>query len=390
MTKPTWSWLGGGTFNNAYANEDNTLVLKVMKDIRDSDGSIYRAATDLPERSIKLWNEINNHPELPPAVAYIDTENPSMNGWTCPLIKGKNASDSEISMALLDVFNRSGRIVIDAYVPGNFIKSEKGPVVCVDIGMALKLQKQEDLFFAQSEVFSHALVRSHSVTSVKEWESNEHRSGYKEIYGSFPLLSKIFNPNTVNTTKALLFIKAYRPDIFNVDFLKTNKSLVGQLASAYDKSLSSAQDLPEPKEIANAKKALMHEKPPTVAQLKENCKLELERYILSRGMLSDSGEYSPSGRTKFFRDTMLTGRKVDIAQRLIEQISGLNTADEIKAAIEVLNSRTDIPEQVLGGDFLKRINKCLFIVNHHVEEEGARKTYTDNENETSEQSDLGL
>jgi hypothetical protein len=95
----------------------------------------YLPITDLPERSVRLWNEIN--PDLEPEATLISTE--MGDGWACPFIKGVQASDHEMSVALIDIFNRTGRIVVDATAPENFIKTPSGKVVCIDIGMALQI-----------------------------------------------------------------------------------------------------------------------------------------------------------------------------------------------------------------------------------------------------------
>jgi len=119
-----WSLLGEGAYNIAYINPQGTLVLKIQKD-KPYD-------TDLPERSVRLWNEINPHctPE-----AYVVNTKYGM-AWVCPFIKGRQATDDEMSNAIIDIYNNTGRIVVDATAKNNFITTHKGKVVCIDIGMA--------------------------------------------------------------------------------------------------------------------------------------------------------------------------------------------------------------------------------------------------------------
>lgn len=352
-----WEKLGEGSFNVAYVNEDRTEVFKVQKSMGQYG---YVPPTDGPERSARLWNEINsNYP--PPAYLHTDNDSiPPKSGWVCPFIKGKNASDREISDALLDIFNRTGRIVLDAYVPGNFKKDEKGNIACVDIGMAFQLQQQEEAFFAQYRKGT----RPASMISNSEW-----KRGYDKIYSTFPFITTIISPNTVNTTKALLFIKMNRPDIYNVDFLKSDKSLIKKLAAAYDESVNPS--LPQPKQevISNATQILKHEKPITMNQLKESCKAELERYINSRGTLNLDGEFSPSFRTKFFRNQTLTAKKVDVAKELLQELDDANSPEDIQLAIQRIKEDPGLISQgVIADELLNRINKCSFIIDNVVSE----------------------
>ncbi len=350
-----WEKLGEGTFNVAYVNEDKTKVFKVQKSLGPQG---YVPPTDGPERSARLWNEINhNYP--PPAYLHTDNDSvPPKTGWVCPFIKGKNASDREIGNALLDIFNRTGRIVLDAYVPGNFKKDEKGNIACVDIGMAFQLQQQEEAFFAQYQ--RQRGTRPASMISNSEW-----RRGYDKIYSTFPFIPTIIASNTVNTTKALLFIKMNRPDIYNVDFLKSDKSMIKKLAAAYDESVNPSSPQPNHEVISAAKQILTHEKPISMNQLKESCKAELERYINSRGTLNLDGEFSPSFRTKFFRNQTLTAKKVDVAKELLQELDDANSPEDIQLAIQRIKEDPELISQgVIADELLNRINKCSFIIDN--------------------------
>lgn len=50
-----WVKIGQGSYNTAYKDENSTLVFKVQLD---------KSNTDTPERSVRLWNEINNNLHL--------------------------------------------------------------------------------------------------------------------------------------------------------------------------------------------------------------------------------------------------------------------------------------------------------------------------------------
>lgn len=199
--------LGVGAFNTAYLSDDGKSVFKVQ----------HRAAeTDLPERSVRLWNEINAHVEPP---AYLETVDGLGTGWICPFIDGVQASDDEISSSLVDIYNNSGRVVVDAAVMNNFLKRADGSVVCIDIGYALQLENKA--------APATGRARSYSVAS---------RNAKKEVYSeaNFTKWAEKGNPHTVNTTKALLFLQQQSPLDLNATCLKNNPLLTKRLAAAYD------------------------------------------------------------------------------------------------------------------------------------------------------------
>src|SRR3989338_631154 len=131
---PRWKKLGEGTYNVAYVSDDGKSVLKIQK----SDDK-----TDTPERSVRLWNTIN--PDIPPPARLEQTEKGV--GWVCPFIKGKQASDKEMSIALIDIYNKTGRIIVDATAPKNFVKLPfpRSRVVCVDVGMAIQMEQRDEV-----------------------------------------------------------------------------------------------------------------------------------------------------------------------------------------------------------------------------------------------------
>lgn len=203
-----WTRLGGGTYNRTYRSADSRTVLKVQRDSRE--------ATDTPLRSVRIWNQINT--DLPPAAIAKTTHG---DGWTCPYVEGRQSTDPEMSGALVDIYSRTGRIIVDATAPKNFVTTPRGQVVCVDIGMALQMERSEEAGFVDAR-------RRHSIVSRDAWTRSQHS------YGKFFSDSARVYPDTVDTVKALLFIKANRPDIFDVGFLKTKPELIKRLARAYE------------------------------------------------------------------------------------------------------------------------------------------------------------
>ncbi|RAP34657.1 hypothetical protein B1207_15385 [Legionella quinlivanii] len=205
-----WKKLGEGAFNTAYVNDEETLVFKKPQ----SAGQ----ATDTPERAVRIWNEINSH--IKPA-AEVHKLEPLGRGWTCPYIKGRQATDREISTAVIDIFNRTGRIIIDA-APFNFITTAEGQTVCIDVGMALLLEKEEE------DKVSSKGKRRNSIISSETWE----QQGARFNHWLSGLRKKI--PESMDTVKALLFMKEKRPDMFDASFLKANPTVAKILADGYN------------------------------------------------------------------------------------------------------------------------------------------------------------
>ncbi|MCW8451649.1 hypothetical protein [Legionella quinlivanii] len=340
-----WKKLGEGAFNTAYVNDEETLVFKKPQNGGD--------ATDTPERAVRIWNEINSH--IKPAAEIHKLESLG-RGWTCPYIKGRQATDREISTAVVDIFNRTGRIIIDA-APFNFITTAQGQTVCIDVGMALLLEKEEE------DKISSKGKRRNSIISSETWEQQKVR------FNRWLTGLRIKIPESMDTVKALLFIKEKRPDIFDASFLKANPTVAKILADGYNSEggfrliwginseLSLAEEFvnhafssqsrsqkPLPsisfwtkdklaEAVVKGEKILLNERELSLDNLKESCIRELTRYINSRGSLVQ-GKFSESLTTRYFRDSALTATKVEYAKLLIDKIGDATSIDEIKALID--------------------------------------------------------
>ncbi|KTC71686.1 hypothetical protein Lbir_1541 [Legionella birminghamensis] len=332
-----WKKLGEGAFNTVYVNDDKTTVLKIAKDC---------SATDKPERSVRIWNEINAH--IKPSATVVDS--PLGKGWCCPYIEGKQASDKEISQSVIDIFNRTGRIVIDAVTQKNILKTKDGELVCIDIGLAVQLEQRE-------EVIVNKKLRRRSLVSQSYWHT------YQAPHDSWFYIASFTRPQGVDTVKALLFIKANRPDMFDVSFLKDKPNLLKTLAAAYDaqrvsfkapgllaaeivdhrahKAIHPLNPLPPFKLNAKDKladavkkgnKVLLDEREINLDNLKESCLRELTRYFYSRGSLK-KGEFQASLATRLFRNHALTATKAEYTKVLMDKINHAVTLDEIKQII---------------------------------------------------------
>ncbi|MDF1678385.1 MAG: hypothetical protein P1U32_06810 [Legionellaceae bacterium] len=377
----TWLPWGQGTFNYAYVNSERTEVLKIQKlsskqfKEGSDDDSMDLSVVDLPERSVRLWNQIN--PGLQPP-ARLENSVHGL-GWVCPFVKGDQASDKEMSQALLDIFNRTGRIIVDATAPENFIRRVPGgEVFCIDIGMALQMQKAEEV------VLSGGRTRAKSGVSLDAW--NELCADYK------PFLKKCSGkyPETVATVKALLFIQQVRPDIFDVSFLASNNDLVERLAEAYDLPIlerlrgecqSTLNDLQEaiedivPEEgavkedamhtesrLKDAKETLLQKRSINLDNIKESCKVELERYINDRGSMNVGKGFTPSIYSRIFRNQVRLEKQVELCQSLIKTLDNAEEYQDLKDLFEPMRD-------TVSTGFSNTLSKCCLIIDNAEQED---------------------
>lgn len=324
---PGWTFLGEGSFNNAYKSNDGQFVLKIQKS-RKKD---LTSEIDRPLRSVRLWNELNSHLN---AKASLFGAGDTV-GWICPYIEGRQASDNEMSHALIDIYSKTGRIIVDATATNNFITTAKGEVVCVDIGMALKLH--EDQNFSDTASISEDI-----------WQD------FSRPYDEFFSENKKWNPQATNTVKALLFLNKMRPDITDASFLKFNTMILIELANAYDNiSTGTAKQ-----NLDKVLKDLEDQKPQTFDSIKQSCMLELQRYIDSRGTVNTSGQFSPSLTTLLFRDTALTSQKVALIKDLQAKIENATNLNEINQAISSTPERNRLYKSVFKSGAQSAIFRC--------------------------------
>lgn len=333
----TWKKLGEGTYNTVYVDSTKSKVLKIQKDLEDK--------TDLPERSVRLWNLINH--DLSPK-AYV-TDSVYGQGWISPYIEGQQASDHEIAQIVIDIFNKTGRIVTDATAPRNIIRTDAGKIICVDIGMALELEKRE------SVVLKDGRKRRNSIVSLDSWKKNrtEYFSFFTECTGKYP--------KSVNTIKALLFIKMLRPDIFVADFILEKKAICDRLANAYDRHIDptwaseldatlvwldsltgcdqiedaidiDADPLNESLSLKEGEKTLSSIDP-NLASIKERCIIELKKYISSRGSFNSKLEFVPTWTSSIFRNVNLSRNKATAVLDLMAKIDKATDQNQIHELI---------------------------------------------------------
>jgi hypothetical protein len=324
-----WSKIGEGSYNVAYKNSGSTKVLKIQKNNEDQ--------LDTPERSVRLWNEIN--PNMPPPAELIQTSDGQ--GWVCPFVEGRQATDIEMAKGLIEIFNNTGRIITDATARKNFVTTPEGVTVCIDIGMALQLDRK-------IENDSRA-----SIVSSDSW------GNLKELFQPFFESGKKSAPKTINTIKALLFLKTNRPDIINADFLLEDSTLSMNLANAYD-AQASLENSPLIKE------ALDDIRLPTLDKTKESCIEQIDRYIKSRGSLDIKDNFKPSWKTALFRNKLTTIKKVNLMKQLKSDIKNLDSSEEIQTKIKaVLKENPKVPSLYKSG-VEASLNQCMKCVDINI------------------------
>lgn len=310
-----WTFIGRGSYNTALIDNKTDMVLKVP--LKKTDDA------NTPYRCVRIWNEINEN--LKPEASLYQDESFDY-AWTCPYVRGIQASDSEMQDTLLNIYTNTGRIVVDAPAENNFLTTFHGKTVCVDVAMALRLNLN-----------SH---RRPSITSHETWLvlSSKYPEFWQQHHQDYP--------KTVQCIKALLFIQNWRQDIIDVQFLKSYPQLLVKLSDAYDLAYS---QLSAYQELAQAK-------PRHFDTQKIKIISRLEDYIQSRGSYVND-MFLPSFSTRFFRNQALTEVRTHYAKILQEHIS---RSQHIEALYENLNNQLELQYAISQQSFFKsQYQQCL-------------------------------
>jgi hypothetical protein len=220
LTGLGWSFLGEGNYNLAFRSKDGLRVFKIFK------GNDPMLSLDLPERGTRLWNELYAEEIaskcIPAAeVAEIDIGIKKIQGWYLPYTAGRQSTDEEMQSAIIDIYNRTGRIVIDVFINGNCITMADKKVIVVDTSMALLLQQDN------VKILQNGRRRSNSEASLYNWP-------YLLVNCYQSLNQDTQYPKTVHTLKALLFLQRQFPEILEVSNLKKNEVYMYKCAQAYE------------------------------------------------------------------------------------------------------------------------------------------------------------
>lgn len=325
-----WEYFGSGAYNHVYCNEEKTLIFKVQQ----SDLKGVEQLLDTPERSIRLWNEINYH--LEPKAAAIESTVPESYhkkdryripgglhvGWSVPFVNGENSSNNEICSAIIDIYNRTGRAILDAIVPGNFKTLNNGQVVCVDIGMALRLQKEQD----------ERGVENTSFASIFAWDS-----AFKEIY--LPWFNEESkqsqNKNVIITTKALVVMQQLFPYYVNVDFLRDPQyeDLKTALANELDKPGSFHENQAATSALASIHPLGNVPVIPADPEYKIFLKTRLQSYTLSLPV-EYKGQFSLPIIIQIYKNKTFTERTIHCADELLKELLETENREEALNAIQ--------------------------------------------------------
>ena len=206
-----WTELSSGLFNQVYIDGKHQKVLKTQRANLDEKEKVL----DEPHRSKRIWDEINFE-KWGKATLH-------SSGWVCPYIPGERASDQEMSECVIEIFNHTGRIVVDAPAKStNIKKTPEGKSVCIDVGCAFQLEQRTTV------VYKGGLTRRRSQDSLDTWAwmGPQFKGFFQDRAYSYPI--------TTNTIQALLFIKANYPNVVNANFLKYDSDLIYKLADAYN------------------------------------------------------------------------------------------------------------------------------------------------------------
>lgn len=385
-----WKYIGEGTFNMAYRSDfgKGDLIFKVAKQITDKVSKkplkILKISNfdtmDNYARSVRIWNDINSDIRPPAYIEQTKIEGETVEGWVCPYVEGVQAPDLEIAQKLIEIYNRTGRIIVDAPSSNNFLKTPTGKIVCIDVGLAVQLEKRE-------EVSLLGLPYRSSFSSLEIWDDSAVDT-YSDYFET-PICKK--NPQTTKTIKALLYIKENRQDIHQVDFLNTDPSTLTNLAKAYDTAhRSSNAPIPSRDEtnqtIKDAEERLMQKQDLSLEELKQCCRGKLSQIIAFCSPHSKDAH-----RSKTLYDALGLLQKVNLCEKMEEinslctTIKGMPTTEwmEEEEQIDTLIINPDTPPPIIqqlhqklltGSDKIEELNQakkqCLDILTQFLTTKG--------------------
>ena len=106
-----------------------------------------------------------------------------------PLYQADNRLIQKIAAKLIDIYQRTGRVIADATAQKNFLTTLSGEVVCVDIGMALQLDLQQRVVFSEAP----KRERRGSLASQNAWDRLKeyyHETFFRHYSQYFPETTK--------------------------------------------------------------------------------------------------------------------------------------------------------------------------------------------------------
>lgn len=191
-----WRYFAQGSYNFAYISQCGQYVLKIPKN--------NQQYSEDPRRSLEVFCEI--HPEWADETKMFHYH--QFTGWIMPYFQGRNAHDSEISKKLIDIYQRTSRIILDASSNQNFICTPYDEVICIDVGFAFRIQS--------------SLRYNASDTSLIQWSHFKNRYNYDFFVHE---QNKLHFPQTMRPSKHFFFYKPICPILLPVILSLTSHML---------------------------------------------------------------------------------------------------------------------------------------------------------------------
>lgn len=323
----TWAELGNGSYNAVYRSADGGSVFKYMYALEPDPES---QELDNYDRSVRLWNEINPTLSPPASVQQQCIDGGLVWGWVCPYVEGRQSTDREMKQALIDLFNQTGRIVLDATSYKNFKTTPAGKVVCVDVGWALRLDKE------------NKTNKPVSLPSFSGWGRFD-AGLFSDHYHAYP--------KTIDTINALLFIKLKYPELTDAAFLKSLdvNQMIG-LTHAYDEMIRHNDASP----IINAALELLN-----FYHTKNQCVTALKKLVNSNYQASNTNTFG------LFRNTLLISPQAHtVCIELLRKIRAAKSIAEIHLHVMGAGHITEFNKTIERSELIKNgiLGKCMLFI----------------------------
>lgn len=185
-TSYVWITLGQGSYNKVWKSnfsspqalvpgESHTGPWVLKYPIKNPSHSFFNLMNN-KNRAVRVWNEVNA--DQPKAGLYRE-------GWVAAFIENaRQATDDEICKKIIEIFCATGRIVLDAAIPGNVLTVEHSEqnkeTILVDMDLAIK--------------------RSDSPVSIAYVENSNIEAHFSENMQKY-------HPTVVEITKNLLYFE---------------------------------------------------------------------------------------------------------------------------------------------------------------------------------------
>lgn len=160
------------TNNSSSSSSSSSLIFEKLNEKIDNQ------SVNSPERAERKWAMINQ--DIPVHVFW--DEGGDALGWMTPYLGREIPNDDLINSAVIDIYQRTGNIIVDACITSNFIKYQ-GKAICIDMDLAIHRES-----LSSSTYFNSTIASS--------------------IFDNFFACSQVYgNLKTQSTIKTLLFLE---------------------------------------------------------------------------------------------------------------------------------------------------------------------------------------